>query len=93
MLVIVKSAPETADGKRAVKLARDMAADLVLIQNGVYFSQRERLGGFCGSVYVLEEDRRLRGLGNEEIEKDLTEITYDSLIDLMDGEDKVVGIF
>lgn len=93
MLVIVKSAPETADGKRAVKLARDMAADLVLIQNGVYFSQRERLGGFCGSVYVLEEDRRLRGLGNEEIEKDLIGITYDSLINLMAGEEKVTGMF
>lgn len=93
MLVIVKSAPETADGKRAVKLARDMAADLVLIQNGVYFSQRERLGGFCGSVYVLEEDMRLRGLKKDEIEKDIIEITYDSLIDFMDGEDKVVGIF
>lgn len=93
MFVIVKSAPETAAGKRSVKLARDMAADMILIQNGVYFSQRERLGGFCGSVYVLEEDRRLRGLKSNEIEKDIINITYDSLIDLMAGEDKVLGLF
>lgn len=93
MLVVVKSAPETTDGKRAVKFARDMAADLVLIQNGVYFSQKERLGGFCGSVYTLEEDMRLRGLEKDELEKDITEITYDSLVDLMAGEDKVTGMF
>lgn len=93
MLVIVKSAPETTDGKRAVKLARDMAADLLLLQNGVYFSQQERLGGFCGSVYVLEEDRRLRGLKDKEIERDIREINYEDLIDLIAGEDKVTGMF
>lgn len=93
MLVIIKSAPDTTDGKRAVKLARDMAADLILIQNGVYFSQRERLGGFCGTVYVLDEDRKLRGLMDDEIEKDIREINYETLTDLMAEEDKVVGMF
>jgi len=38
MIVIVKSGPDTADGKRGVKFARDMGADLFLIQNGVYFA-------------------------------------------------------
>lgn len=93
MLVIIKSGPDTQEGKRAIKLARDMAADICLIQNAVYFSQKERLEGFCGSVYVLDEDVRLRGLKDDEIEKDLKKINYGSLVDMMADEDKVVGMF
>ncbi|MCL4475953.1 MAG: DsrH/TusB family sulfur relay protein [Nitrospirae bacterium] len=93
MLVIVKSAPDTTDGKRGIKLARDMAADVVLLQNGIYFAQRERLEGFCGTAYVLDDDVRLRGLKNGEIEKDIKRLDYGSLVDLMAGEDKVMGMF
>jgi sulfur relay protein TusB/DsrH len=93
MLVIVKSAPDTTDGKRGVKLARDMAADVVLLQNGVYFAQKERLEGFCGTAYVLDDDVRLRGLKNDEIEKDIRRLDYGSLVDLMAREDKVDGMF
>lgn len=93
MLVLVKSAPDTTDGKRGMKLARDMAADVVLLQNGVYFAQRERLEGFCGTAYVLDDDVRLRGLKNDEIEKDIRRLDYGSLVDLMASEDKVAGMF
>ncbi len=93
MLVIVKSAPDTMDGKRGIKLARDMAADVVFLQNGVYFAQKERLEGFCGAAYVLDDDVRLRGLRGDEIEKDIKRLDYDGLVDLMAGEDKVVGMF
>lgn len=92
MIVIVKSGPETIEGKRAVKLARDMAADLVLIQNGVYYAQKERLEGFCGTAHLLDEDRRLRGIGEEELDKGVRKIDYDGLVDLMAG-DKVLGMF
>jgi len=34
MLVIVKSTPDTVNGKGGVKMASDMAADMVLLQNG-----------------------------------------------------------
>ena len=93
MLVIVKSAPDTADGKRGIKLARDMAADVVLLQNGISFAQKERLEGFCGTAYVLDDDVRLRGLKGDEIEKDIKMVDYGSLVDLMANEDKVVGMF
>ncbi|MDP3048790.1 MAG: DsrH/TusB family sulfur metabolism protein [Thermodesulfovibrionales bacterium] len=93
MLVIVKSGHDTADGKRGVKLARDMAADLFLIQNGVYFAQKERLEGFCGTAYVLEDDLKLRGIKGTDIEKDVRETGYDSFVDLMADEDKVVGMY
>jgi len=94
MLVIIKSAHDTPEGKRGVKLARDMSADIVLLQNGVYFMEKDRLEGlnFSRTAYVLEDDKRLRGIigsGN----KNIKDITYDGLIDLMAGEDKVVGMF
>lgn len=93
MLVIIKSAPDTTEGKRAVKLARDMAADICLIQNAVYFAQKERLEGFCGMAFVIDEDARLRGLGSGDIDKGIKKIDYDALVDLMTKEDKVIGLF
>ena len=93
MIVIIKSAPDTPEGKRGIKLARDMAADLFLIQNGVYFAQEERLEGFCGTAYVLEDDLKLRGIKGAGIEKSIRETGYDSFVDLMAEEDKVVGMF
>jgi len=93
MLVIVKSAPDTADGERGVGLARDMAADLVLLQNGIYFARKERLEAFCGTVYVLDKDKQLRGIKDTEIGKNIKSIDYDNLVDLMTENDKVVGMF
>lgn len=94
MLVIVKSAPDTPDGKRGIKLAKDMAADLVLVQNGVYFAQqKDRLEGFCGTAYALEEDIRLWGLKDGALEESVRKVDYDSLIDLMVGVDRVIGVF
>lgn len=93
MITIIKSSPDTPEGKRGFRLARDMASDMVLLQNGVYLAQIDRFEGFCGKVYILEEDMRLRGLKDNEILKDAIKITYDDLVDLMDEEDKVIGMF
>lgn len=93
MLLIIKSSPDTPDGKRGIKLARDTASDVCLMQSAVYFAQKDRLEGFCGKVYILDEDAKLRGLRDEEIEKDIRKIDYDKFVELMAGEDKVVGIF
>jgi sulfur transfer complex TusBCD TusB component (DsrH family) len=95
MLVIVRNAPDTPEGKRGVKLARAMAADLVLLQNGVCFLREDHLEdlGFCGTAYVLEDDRRLRGLKIDAEKKNMKGISYDNLIDLMIGSGKVVGMF
>jgi len=90
MLLIIKSGPETTEGKRAVKLARDMAGDIVLIQNAVYFAEKERLEGFCGTAYVLKDDVALRGIND--IKKGIKIIEYPELIDLM-AEEKTIGAF
>lgn len=95
MLVIIRSAPDTAEGKRGVKLARSMAASLVLLQNGVYFIQGQALEdlGFVGPVYVLEDDKRLRGLTPDDSNKKIQDIGYDKLVDFMAESDKVIGMF
>ena len=92
MLIIVKNGIDTPEGKRGVRLARDMAADLVLIQNGVYFARYAELNNFDGKVYVLYEDLLLRGFSDGDIWKDMEKIDYDILVDLMVGSDKVVGM-
>lgn len=95
MLVIVRSAPDTVDGRRGIKMARDLAADVVLLQNGVYFLQQEHLEdlGFCRTAYVLSDDRKLRGLDPAESDRPAKEITYDGLVDLMTESNNVVGMF
>lgn len=93
MLVIIKSAPDTTEGKRGVKLAEKMAADLVLLQNGAYFAQKDKLENFSGTAFVLEDDRKLRGLSAGDLEERVKSIDYDRLIDLMSQSDKVLGVF
>jgi sulfur relay protein TusB/DsrH len=95
MLIIIKSPPETTEGRRGVKLATYMSADIVLLQNGVYFMQGQNLGdaGFTGKAYVLEDDRLLRGLKTDTDNKNIQGINYDSLVDLMTENDNVIGMF
>jgi sulfur relay protein TusB/DsrH len=93
MLVVLKSAPGTLEGKRGVRLARDLAADLVFVQDAVFYAQRDRLEGFCGMAYVLDEDRRMRGLPEGELEKAVKTVSYEGLVKLMEAEENVIGIF
>jgi sulfur relay protein TusB/DsrH len=93
MLVMVKSSPDSTEGKRGVKLAMDMDADLILIQNAVYFSQKKRLNSFGRTAYALGEDMRLRGISSDSTGNNIREIDYDKLVDLMMKEEKVFGAF
>lgn len=93
MFVLIKSAPDTTDGSIGLSLAKEGGADLVLLQNGVYFAQKERLGTFEGNVYVLDDDKRLRGFKDSEMDVRAKTINYDRLTDIITGGDKVVGMF
>lgn len=95
MIVIIRNAPDTPEGKRGVKIARSMSADIVLLQNGVYFLNEQALEdlGFVGPVYALEDDMRLRGLKSAAENKNIKGIDYGGLVDLMTEADKVVGTF
>lgn len=93
MLVMIKSGPDTTDGATGLTLAKEGGADLALLQNGVYFAQKERLGSFTGAVYVLDDDKRLRGLRDSEMDARAITIDYDKLTDIITGGKKVVGMF
>jgi sulfur relay protein TusB/DsrH len=93
MLVMIKSAPDTTDGALGLTLAKESGADLVLLQNGVYFAKKERLGDFSRTVYVLDDDKRLRGFKDSEIDERVKTIDYDKLTDIITSGEKVVGMF
>ncbi|GAB4387785.1 MAG: hypothetical protein Kow0025_03320 [Thermodesulfovibrionales bacterium] len=90
MLVVIKSAPHTDEARRGVRLAKDLAADILLLQDAVYMAEKERLEGFCGTAYALASDAALRGV---EVEKEIRAVGYGEAVDLMAGEDKVLGFF
>lgn len=93
--MFIKSAPDTPEGQRGIRTARDISADIVLFQNAVYFLQGQRLEdlGFYRTTYVLEDDRKLRGLKPAEADKNTKDISYADLVDLMAVSDKVIGMF
>jgi sulfur relay protein TusB/DsrH len=93
MLVMIKSAPDTSDGAIGMILAKEGGADLVLLQNGIYFAQKDRLGDFSGMVYVLDDDRRLRGLKDSEMDVRAKTIDYNMLTDIITSGKKVAGMF
>ncbi len=93
MLVMIKSVPDTTDGALGLTLAKEGGADIVLLQNGVYFAQKEKLGAFPGAVYVLDDDKRLRGLKDSEMDARAKTIDYDTLTDIITGGERVVGMF
>lgn len=93
MLVLIKSGPDRAEGQWALKLARDMSADIVLLQNGAYFAINHMLDGFCGMVYAVEEDMEARWPGEDPALKGIRRITWDELVDMTAKEEKVVGAF
>lgn len=93
MIVMIKSSPNTSDGAIGLTIAKEGGADLVLLQNGVYFAQKDQLGAFPGAVYVLEDDKRLRGIKDSEMDARVKTIGYDKLTDILTGDEKVVGMF
>jgi sulfur relay protein TusB/DsrH len=94
MIVVVKSGPDTTDGRRGVTLARGAGGALVLIQNAVAFAHAGLAGSpGPGPVYALEDDLRLRGLTAKDLDERIVQIGYPELVDLLAGADKVVGAF
>lgn len=87
MLFLISSAPYTTEFKTAYRLAKEMNAKTCLLQNAVYAARELNDDGF----FVLQDDIKLRGLGEEEISGEI--IDYIRLVALMEEADKVVGLF
>jgi len=91
VLVVIKSGPDSEEAMHAVEIARDEAADIVLIRDAVYLARPDGLEGFCGTAFALEDDVRSRGI--VDIDKGVKGITSEELVELMAGEDRVMGVF
>lgn len=87
MLFLIASAPDTQEFKTAFRMAKDVNADICLLQNAVYAVRNSN----DKNLYVLSDDMELRGIHEDEISGKL--IDYGKLVDLMTNSDKVVGIF
>jgi len=87
MLFLISSAPDKKEFKTSYRLARDMNADVCLLQDAVYAARELD----DGNVYAILDDMRLRGISTGEIKG--KPIDYDQLVELMVNADKVVGIF
>jgi sulfur relay protein TusB/DsrH len=87
MLFLISSAPDTKEFRTAYQMAKNMNADICLLQSAVYASMSLN----DGNVNVMRDDLQMRGVGEDEIKGKA--IGYGELVDLMAGSDKVVGIF
>jgi len=80
-------------GRITVQSNRENGSDLILLQNGIYFAQKERMGTVSGAVYVLDDDKRLRGLRDAEMDARIKIIGYDTLTDIITSGVRVTGMF
>jgi sulfur relay protein TusB/DsrH len=87
VLFLIASAPDTQEFKTAFRMAKDVNADICLLQNAVYAARIS----YNNNVYALSDDMKLRGIDENELSGKL--IDYGQLVDLMATSDKVVGIF
>lgn len=89
MIVIIKSAPDTDAAHEGISIARDNAADVILIKDAVMMAQKDGLQGYCGMANVLKEDLDKRAHG--ELEKGIRILSAREIISLIASEDKVMG--
>lgn len=87
MLFLISSAPDTKEFKTAFHLAKEMNAEVCLLQNAVQASPDIE----SGSLYILRDDMQLRGIAEKEVSG--KPIDYSQLVDLIVQSDKVVGLF
>jgi sulfur relay protein TusB/DsrH len=87
MLFLISSAPDTKEFQTSFRTAKEMNADICLLQNAVYAARNPDES----SVYILNDDMMLRGIKKNETSGRM--IDYGQLIDLMTNADRVVGLF
>jgi len=90
-LVIIKSPPGSDGAIEAVRVARDNVADIVLVEEAVLLARKDKLEGFCGTVYALRDDILSRGI--DDLEKGVKEIDAGELEDLLSDKESIIGIY
>ncbi len=87
MLFLISSAPDTKEFKSAYKIAKQMNAEVCLLQSAVYASRNLLDSRF----YIMKDELQMRGIREDEVSGKL--IDYSQLVDMMAESDKVAGLF
>jgi len=105
--ILLKNGPCTDEADRALQTTADLlaqghAVSLYLLQEAVRFcrpgikcSNATGLGELTGKtlqIHVMTRDAKLRGIDVPAAGQTVLDGSYDSLVDLMDSCDRVVGI-
>ncbi len=104
--ILLKNGPCTDEADRALRTASDMLAQghtvsLYLLQEAVRFCVPGISSNSMGlqeliekylEIHVLTSDAELRGINTSSADQGILEGTYESLVDLMESCDRVVGI-
>lgn len=105
--ILLKSGPDTDNAERALQTSGDMleaghSVSLFLLQEGVRFcgpaanpagaGMIEPLADKGVDIHVLTRDAGLRGIDTDTSGNMFFKGSYDSLVDLMESCDRVIGI-
>lgn len=93
MFVIIKSPPDSEGARKGLKLAKDRAADVLLISDGVNLARKGMLEGYCGTAFVLDSDLAQRGITGKDLEKGVKSVSPAEFVDLVVRSEEVVGPF
>jgi hypothetical protein len=87
MLVIIKSPPQSSSARRAIDIAVQRLADLILTAEGINHALKGGLDGFCGTAYALQSD--LARLDADNLEKGIKSIDQNKYNELLNQKDTI----
>jgi len=93
MLVIIKSPPGSPGAQRGIDLAREEAADILLMEAAAALARKGALEGYCGTAFVLRDDLLRTGMREDEWEQSVKALSGEELSELIGQQEKVQGPF
>lgn len=105
--VLLKGGPSSVEANRALQLTSDMlsqghAVNLYLLQDAVHFCQPDlkdaasvelnRLVDDKLTVSFLTRDAALRGIEVKSVKHKFSEGNFETLVDLVESSDRVIGL-
>ena len=107
IVVLLKSAPSSVKAHRALQVTADMLSqghsmNLYLLQDAVRFCQPDLKNALSNEfnrlvdeklkVSFLVQDAELRGIDVKSVKQEISGGDFESLMDLMESSDRVIGL-